>query len=130
MPHETTTTDSGDILISAVGDAALITIQDRFSALYAYVDVSANDITIDRISVSASADFASVSADSLWAVSAHTQFLTASALTVHVIDYSIHTTAKASAGNASAVPATAAGYIPIIVSGVSYRLVLYNPSSP
>lgn len=78
--------------------------------------VSANTVFADRAEI-ASANIRSGLAT----------FLTASALTVHVIDYSVHTTVKASAGNASAVPATAAGYIPIIVSGVAYRLVLYNP---
>ena len=117
MPHEVTTTDSGDILISAA-DTNLITITDRFSALYEMINV-------DTQVVSASAVFT----DKLEATSGLATFLTVSALTVHTIDYSIHTTAKASGGHASAVPATAAGYIPIIISGVSYRLVLYNPSN-
>ena len=55
MPHEVTTTDSGDILVSA-GDAALITITDRFSALYEVVNVdtfivSASAVYTDRLFV-------------------------------------------------------------------------------
>ena len=106
-------------------------------------DVSAGTINVDNLIVAsgtiASANLTDVSAGTInvdnlivasgTIISGLATFLTVSALTVHVIDYSIHTTVKASTGHASAVPATAAGYIPIIVSGVQYRLVLYNPSN-
>ena len=83
-----------------------------------FTDVSAEHIFVDNLSVGSSITTSGLAT-----------FLTVSAPTVHVIDYSVHTTVRASAGNASAVPATAAGYIPIVISGVQYRLVLYNPSN-
>ena len=53
MAHEVTTTDSGDILVSAA-DAALVTITDRFSAVYEILNVdtfivSASSVFTDRI---------------------------------------------------------------------------------
>ncbi len=107
-----------DNLIVASGTIASATL----------TDVSAGTINVDNL-IAASAVISSGATLHATITSGVAEFLTVSALTVHVIDYSIHTTVKASTGHASAVPATAAGYIPIMVSGVQYRLVLYNPSN-
>ena len=48
MPHEVTTTDSGDILVSAA-DTNLVTITDRFSALYEIINVDTQVVSASAV---------------------------------------------------------------------------------